>query len=73
MANKEKPKAFDPVVYKNEYSKKNYKRVTFLLNKSKDKDVIAELETKKSMSEYLKMLVRSDIEKQGQKREKNQG
>lgn len=63
MANKEKPK-FDQIAYNNEYNRKNYKRISVLLNKKTEAHIISFLETKKSMSDYIKSLIQKDMKNQ---------
>ena len=51
----------------NKYISKSCKKVAFLLNKEKDKDIIEKLGQEDSMSAYIKRLIREDIEKQTKK------
>lgn len=66
MANTEKPK-FDKNAYKTDFNKKNYYRVSVFLNKIKDADLIQELETKQSKSDFIKQLIRDYVTRIKQK------
>lgn len=44
-----------------EYSKRFYTRVSVVLHKIHDRDIIEYLETMKSKSDYIKRLIREDI------------
>ena len=64
MANKEKPQKekFDQVAYNNEYNRENYKRISVLLSKKTEAHIISFLETKRSMSTYIKNLILKDMD-----------
>ncbi len=62
MANKQKPKAFDQIAYIASYNKENYKRISVLLNKKTEAHIISFLESKKSMSDYIKSLIIKDMD-----------
>lgn len=61
MANTEKPK-FDKVAYDKEYHKKHHIRVAVILNKEYDADVIEHLNRQQSKSDYIKKLIRKDMD-----------
>ena len=58
---KAKKEPFDQVAYNREYNKENYTRVSVVLNKRQDSDIIAHLEDKPSKSDYIKRLIREDM------------
>lgn len=58
-----KKQKFDKSAYDREYQKKNFTRVSVVLHKEHDKDVIEHLKPKPSKSEYIKSLIRQDMEK----------
>lgn len=59
---KEKKTTFDKSAYDREYQKKNFTRVSVVLHKEHDKDVIEHLKPKPSKSEYIKHLIRQAME-----------
>lgn len=61
MANTEKPK-FDKVAYDKKYHKDNFTHVTVILHKEHDIDVIQHLENNKPKSDYIKRLIRKDMD-----------
>lgn len=61
---KEKEK-FDKNKYNSEYSSKHYVRRSLSLKAEEDKDVIDVLDSKPSMTTYVKELIRADIAKNG--------
>lgn len=58
---KAKKEPFDQAAYTKEYAKENYTRVSVVLNKRHDSDIINHLDTKPSKSDYIKQLIREDI------------
>ena len=60
MAEEKKPK-FDQSEYIRKYAKENYTRVSVVLNKQNDADIIEHLKPKPSKSEYIKKLIRKDM------------
>lgn len=47
--------------YQDEYMKENYRRFQVRMHKVKDADVIELLESKKSMNDYIRQLIKKDI------------
>lgn len=52
---------YDKVAYNRKYAKENYTRISVVLNKQTDKDIISHLDTKASKSNYIKNLIREDM------------
>lgn len=48
--------------YQKAYVLNHYTLFTVVMNREKDKDLIAHLQTKKNKSEYIKELVRRDMD-----------
>lgn len=59
MAKKKEP--FNQAEYIREYQKDFYYRVNVVLSRKYDKDLIDHLQTKKSKSDYIKQLIRNDM------------
>ncbi len=57
----DKKQTFDQSKYIQRYMKETYLRVQILLNKETDADVIEHLKKQKSMSRYVKELIRKDM------------
>lgn len=57
-----KKQTFDQSKYIQQYMKDNYLRVQILLNRETDADMIEHLKQKKSMSGYVKELIRKDMD-----------
>lgn len=53
---------FDQAEYIKEYRRQYVTRVSVILNKKHDQDIIEHLETVPSKSEYIKGLIRDDID-----------
>lgn len=68
MAEDKKPK-FDQSAYIRQYAKDNYTRVSVVLNKQSDSDIIEHLKPKPSKSDYIKQLIREDMSKDPEKGE----
>lgn len=54
-------KPFNQIEYVKEYQKQYRTRVSVILNRKYDADIIEHLETKPSKSEYIKHLIREDM------------
>ena len=48
--------------YQKRYVKDHYTNFTIVMNKEKDKDLIAHLQAKENKSEYIKELIRRDMD-----------
>lgn len=61
----EKKKKYPPsqARYNKEYTKKNIKIYTILLNRNTNADIIEYLDSKEHRQEYFKNLIREDIKK----------
>lgn len=53
---------FDQNRYIQSFMKENYKKITLLLNKKSDSDIIEHLEEQKNMNGYIKALIRKDMD-----------
>ena len=54
---------FDQLEYIKQYHKENHVRVSVMLSKKYDADIIAHLDKQESKSGYIKELIRADIQK----------
>lgn len=61
---KEKEK-FDKHKYNAEYTATHYVRRALRFKPDEDKDVLEKLDSQKSMSQYVRQLIRADIAKNG--------
>ena len=61
MANKEKPK-FDKDAYDKQYHKDYLSKISVYLHRDHDIDIIEFLKEKKSKSDYIKKLIRKDMD-----------
>ena len=62
---KEKSQQFDQAEYIREYTKENITRVSVVLSKKYDQDIIDRLSKQTRKSEYIKRLIRKDIREDG--------
>lgn len=51
--------------YQKRYVKAHYTNFTIVMKKGEDRELIAHLQTKKNKSEYIKELVRRDMNEKG--------
>lgn len=58
-----KSQVFDKVAYDRQFYKDHYTRVSVILNKVKDADIIEHLEEQTSKSDYIKTLIRNDMDR----------
>lgn len=61
-----KKSQFDQAAYVRDYARENIQRVSVVLSKKHDQDVIDRLSREKSKSGYIKKLIRDDIRTSGQ-------
>ena len=54
---------FDQLEYNKQYTKENVTRVSVVLSKKYDNDIIQKLDEQESKSNYIKTLIRADIQK----------
>lgn len=54
---------FDQLEYTKQYHKENHTRVSVVLSKKYDNDIIQKLDEQESKSNYIKTLIRADIQK----------
>lgn len=59
---KEKEK-FDKIKYNAKYNAAHYVRREFKFKPDEDKDILEKLDSQKSMSQYVRQLIRADIAK----------
>ena len=58
-----KKKEFNKAEYDTKYHRENHTRVSVVLSKKYDQDIIEALQDKPSKSNYIKQLIREDLEK----------
>ena len=56
-------KEFNKAEYDNKYIRKNVTRVSVVMSKKHDQDIIEALQNNPSKSSYLKQLIREDLKK----------
>lgn len=66
---KEKEK-FDKIKYNAKYNAVHYVRREFKFKPEEDKDILEKLDSQKSMSQYVRELIRADIAKNADNSEK---
>ncbi|MBR3308290.1 MAG: hypothetical protein IKG00_00070 [Lachnospiraceae bacterium] len=59
MAKKKEP--FNQAAYNKEYNRETYSRVSIYLSRIYDQDILEYLKTKPSKSDYMKKLIRKDM------------
>lgn len=57
----EKKARFDQAAYIRQYVRQNITRVSVILSRKHDQDLIQHLEKKENKSDYIKQLIRRDI------------
>lgn len=58
---KEEKKSFNQAEYITKYHRENHTRVSVILSKKYDQDIIEALQDKPSKSDYIKKLIREDL------------